>query len=318
MTLPRIVYMEPIPGAVQDVIRDRLPDGFDLQFRLAETSPDIAAAGADYLLVATTKITAPLLEAAGGLRLIQHQGVGYDNIDLAAAQTKGVPVAICPEGTSIGVAEHVILLILGLYRRLLEADASVRRGAWLQWELRPVSFELAGKTVGLLGFGRIGREVAQRLRGFDVEVLYFDPIRADADTERSYEVRYATFGELLHRADIVSLHLPLSAETRGIIDAPTLARMKPSTLLINTARGGLVDEPALIEALRSGVIAGAGLDVFATEPLRAENPIRDLPNVLLTPHIAAGTVDALRIKMDACFANIVAVSEGREPANRII
>jgi phosphoglycerate dehydrogenase-like enzyme len=268
-------------------------------------------------MVATTKVNADLLAATSGLRLIQHQGVGYDNIDLAAAKEKGVPVAICPEGTSIGVAEHVILLILGLYRRLIEADASIRRGQWLQWELRTGSFELAGKIVGLVGFGRIGKEVARRLRGFDVEVLYYDPIRADEKTEQSYDVTRTTFDELLRRADIVSLHLPLTPDTRGLIDGTTLARMKPSTLLINTARGGLIDEPSLIHALRTGVIAGAGLDVFGAEPLPEESPIRDLPNALLTPHIAAGTVDALRTKMDACFTNIVAVSEGREPANRI-
>jgi phosphoglycerate dehydrogenase-like enzyme len=217
----------------------------------------------------------------------------------------------------VGVAEHVILLILSIYRRLLEADASIRRGEWLQWELRPTSLELAGKTVGLVGFGRIGREVAQRLRGFDVDVLYYDPFRADADVEEAFGVRFVSLDALLAESDIVSLHLPLSTETRGLVDAAFLSTMKRSAILINTARGGLVDQTALIEALRSGVIAAAGLDVFATEPLPPDSPIRALPNAVLTPHIAAGTADALRTKMDACFANIVAISSGREPANRI-
>jgi phosphoglycerate dehydrogenase-like enzyme len=318
MTSERIVYMEPVPADVQHVIRGRLPEGFELQFRPPGTTREAAAAQATYLMVATTKVNAALLAATSGLRLIQHQGVGYDNIDLVAAKEKGVPVAICPEGTSIGVAEHVVLLILGLYRRLIEADASIRRGQWLQWELRTGSFELAGKTVGLVGFGRIGKEVAHRLRGFEVEVLYYDPIRADETTEQSYGVTSTTFDELLSRADIVSLHLPLTPDTRGLIDRAALAKMKPTALLINTARGGLIDEPSLMDALGTGVIAGVGLDVFGTEPLPEEHPIRYLPNALLTPHIAAGTVDALRTKMDACFANIVAVCEGREPANRII
>ncbi|MBX3070691.1 MAG: 2-hydroxyacid dehydrogenase [Thermomicrobiales bacterium] len=313
----RIAYMEPVPPDVQEIIRSRLPDGYEIDFRPSDAAPVAFARDADFVMVATTRIDDSLLQAATQLRLVQHQGVGYDNIDLEAARSRGVPVAICPEGTSVGVAEHVILLILSIYRRLLEADASIRRGEWLQWELRPTSLELAGKTVGLVGFGRIGREVAQRLRGFDVDVLYYDPFRADVSVEEAFGVRFVSLDALLAESDIVSLHLPLSAETRGLVDAEFLAGMKQSAILINTARGGLVDQTALIDALRNGVIAAAGLDVFATEPLPPDSPIRALPNAVLTPHIAAGTADALRTKMDACFANIVAISSGREPANRI-
>jgi len=313
----RIAYMESVPPDVQEIIRSRLPDGYQIDFRPSDASPIAFAQYADFILVATTKVDDSLLQTAAQLRLVQHQGVGYDNIDLDAYRAHNVPVAICPEGTSIGVAEHVILLILAIYRRLLEADASIRGGEWLQWELRPGSFELAGKTVGLVGFGRIGREVAQRLRGFDVEVLYYDPFRAEASVEEAFGVRFTALDTLLAESDVVTLHLPLSAETRGLVDASFLSRMKRSAILINTARGRLVDEPALIDALRSGVIAAAGLDVFATEPLPRDSPIRSLPNAVLTPHIAAGTADALRAKMDACFANIVAISNGREPANRI-
>jgi phosphoglycerate dehydrogenase-like enzyme len=318
MASNRIGYMEPIPEDVRAIIRSRLPAGFELAFRERETSLSEAVAGADFLLVATTRVSAELLSAAGQLQLIQHQGVGYDNIDLEAASARGIPVAICPAGTSVGVAEHVLLLILALFRRLLEADASIRNGEWLQWELRPSSYELAGKAVGLVGLGRIGREVAQRLRGFNVTVLYYDPLRLDEWSERSLGVEYVPLDDLLARSDIVSLHLPLGPDSRGFVNSAMLRKMKPTSLLINTARGGLIDELALIDALQSGVIAGAGLDVFATEPLPVDNPLRQMRNTVLTPHIAAGTADALRTKMDACFANIVAVSEGREPANRIV
>jgi phosphoglycerate dehydrogenase-like enzyme len=313
----RIVYLEPIPDDVRAIIASRLPEGFQLAFRDESTPVEQAVSEADFILVATTKLTRDVLSHTQSLRLIQHQGVGYDNIDLVAAGERQIPVAICPAGTSVGVAEHVVLLILSIYRRLLEADASMRRGDWLQWELRPASFELAGKTVGLIGLGRIGREVAKRLRGFSTTVLYHDAVRASAEVEEMLDVEFVSIDALLGRSDIVSVHVPLSPETRHLIDADALGRMKSTAILINTARGGLVDEPALIDALRSGAIAAAGLDVFATEPLSEASPLRTLANVVLTPHIAAGTADALKTKMEACFANVVAVSKGQEPKDRV-
>ena len=145
-------------------------------------------------------MTDEVLAGADRLRLIQHQGVGYDNIDLAAARARGIPVAICPTGTSVGVAEHVFLLILAIYKRLLEADASLRRGEWLQWALRPTSYEIAGKTIGLVGLGRIGREVAVRARAFGANVVYFDPVRPDAAAEQALGVTFLPLDELLARS----------------------------------------------------------------------------------------------------------------------
>ncbi len=276
-----------------------------------------ALASADFVLVATTRLTDEVLGSARNLRLIQHQGVGYDNIDLAAAKSHGIPVAICPAGTSIGVAEHVFLLILALYKRLLEADASMRRGEWLQWALRPTSFEIAGKTIGLIGLGRIGREVAVRARAFAANVIYFDTHRPDPATERDLGVSFRPLDALLAESDIVSVHAPLTPATRHLIDAAALAKMKSTAILINTARGPLVDEAALAEALRSGSILGAGLDVFGVEPPPPDHPLFEYPNVVLTPHISAGTVDALRAKMDACFANMRRIVAGVEPFDRI-
>jgi len=317
MTSYRVVYLEPIPSAVEAIIRERVPDGFEVSFRREDEPVAGAVASADFVLVATTRLTAEVIEHGSRLRLIQHQGVGYDNIDLAAARARGIPVAICPAGTSIGVAEHVFLLILAVYKRLLEADASLRRGEWLQWALRPTSFEIAGKTIGLVGLGRIGREVAVRARAFAAEVVYYDSVRPDPDVERELGVRFLPLDELLSTSDVVSLHVPSTAETRHLIDAAALAKMKPTAVLINTARGPLVDEAALAEALRSNRILGAGLDVFAVEPPPADHPLFALPNAVVTPHIAAGTADALRAKMDACFANMRRVAAGEEPADRI-
>lgn len=317
MSIHRVVYLESVPPAVEAIIRERVPEGFEVTFRRENEQVTQAVAEADFVLVATTRLTEEAIGQASHLRLIQHQGVGYDNTDLAAARARGVPVAICPAGTSVGVAEHVFLLVLALYKRLLEADAALRRGEWLQWALRPGSYELAGKTVGLVGLGRIGREVATRARAFAADVVYTDAAPPVAETERSLGVTFRPFDELLAASDVVSLHVPLTPLTRHLIGAAALEKMKPTAILINTARGPLVDESALVAALRAGRILGAGLDVFQREPPPSDHPLFALPNVVVTPHIAAGTADALRAKMDACFANIRRAAAGVEPADRI-
>jgi len=310
-----VVYLEPVPADVEQIVRSCLPPELKLRVRREGEAVEAALADADFVLVATTPLPAATLAGAVRLRLIQHQGVGYDKTDVAAAAARGVPVALCPAGTSIGVAEHVFLLVLALYKQLRAAEAALRSGRWLQWELRSSSYELAGKTVGLVGLGRIGREVALRARAFAAHVIYYDVIRAAAEMEQAFGVRFVPFAELLAEADIVSLHLPLTPGTRHVIGEPELERMKRSAVLINTARGPLVDEAALAAALRAGQIAGAGLDVFEMEPLPADHPLVSLSNVVLTPHIAAGTADALVVKMKACFANMLRVAHGETPAD---
>jgi phosphoglycerate dehydrogenase-like enzyme len=308
-----VVYLEPVPADVEAVVRARLPPDFTLTVRREHEPVAAAIATADFVLVATTPLPAEALAAAARLRLIQHQGVGYDKTDVAAAAARGVPVALCPAGTSVGVAEHVFLLILSLYKRLLAADAALRRGEWLQWELRSSSYELAGKTLGLLGLGRIGREVAARARAFGARVIYHDVVPAQAEVEQALSARPVPLGTLLAEADILSLHLPLTRQTRHCIGALELAQMKPTAILINTARGPLLDEAALLQALNAGRLAGAGLDVFESEPVPASHPLLRLPNVVVTPHIAAGTVDALVAKLDACFGNMQRITQGQAP-----
>ncbi|MDI7274876.1 MAG: 2-hydroxyacid dehydrogenase [Anaerolineae bacterium] len=310
-----VAYLEAVPEDTAEIIRSRLPPGFALHVA-ADYSDETArelVRQADFVLVATRPLPARLIAAARRLRLIQHQGVGYDGTDVAAARAAGVPVALCPEGTTTGVAEHTILLILAVYRQLLRADASVRAGEWLQFGLRSGSHELAGKRLGLVGFGRIGRAVARRARAFEALVLYYDPIRPSPAEEADLEVTYRSFAELLAEVDILSLHLPATPETRHIVDAAALARMRPGSILINTARGSLVDQAALVAALQSGHLAGAGLDVFEEEPPRRTDPLLALPNVVLTPHVAAGTRDGLIAKMDAAFANMMRVARGELP-----
>jgi phosphoglycerate dehydrogenase-like enzyme len=245
--------------------------------------------------------------------MIQHQGVGYDRTDVQAAARCGIPVALCPEGTTVGVAEHTILLVLAVYKQLVRADRSVREGEWLQFSLRSGSFEIAGKTLGLVGLGRIGEAVAKRARAFDARVVYNDICRRDEGEEQRLGVGYLPLDKLLAESDIVSLHLPVTPESRHIINAETISKIKPGAILINTSRGALVDESALATALESGSLGGAGLDVFETEPPESGNPLLEMGNVILTPHISAGTKDALIAKMDAAFANMVRLNEGMQP-----
>ena len=296
------------------MIREQMPPSWRLiPARGDDFTEGLAAA--DFILVADHPVTAEHLAAAPRLRMIQHQGVGYERIDLDACRARRVPVGLTPEGTSVGVAEHTILLILGVYKRLLTAADGVREGRWMQWDLRDCSFELSGKTLGLVGFGRIGREVARRALAFDARVTYHDPpVPQPPDLPVT---RIEELDQLLTEADIVSLHVPLTPATRHLINAGTLARMKPGSILINTARGGLVDEAALLPALRDGPLLGAGLDVLDPEPPDLANPLLHLENVLVTPHIAAGTRDALAAKMRAAFANMLRYTRG-EPLRNVV
>jgi phosphoglycerate dehydrogenase-like enzyme len=223
-------------------------------------------------------------------------------------------VATTPEGTVEGVAEQVVLLILAVNKQLLAADRGLREGRWLVWQLRPSSFMLAG----LIGLGRIGRAVARRLKGFAVELVYHDPVPASAELEAELGLRRLALDELLGSADIVSVHTPLTPATRGLIDRRALGRMKRDAVLINTSRGEVVDQPALIEALEAGRLRGAGLDVFTPEPLPVDSPLLALPQVVLTPHIATGTRQAMVIKARAQFANVLRVLRGQAPLNLVV
>jgi len=316
----KVLYIESTGKDVYDLIRSQLPSEFGL-VTLNSKDPEEKLQkirDADFILVATSPVTEKLIEAAPKLKLIQHQGVGYDNIDVKAAQKRGIPVGLTPEGTSIGVAEHTILLMLAIYKRLLIADASLREGKWLQWQLRPFSYELFGKTLGLVGMGRIGREVAKRARAFEMKILYYDKlIKLTKDEEKRTGAQSCSFEELLAYSDIVSLHSPLTKETEKMMKEKEFKIMKRSAIFINTARGRLVDETALCWALEKKEIAGAGLDVFFNEPLDPQSPLLKMDNIVVTPHISAGTTDALLAKMKAAFSNMIRVIKGQEP-NHIV
>ena len=304
----RILYLSHATTQVYDIIREQVPEGY----RLLTLERDDDAerrrliARCEAIIVAATPLTRAVIEAAPDLRLVHHQGVGYhDTVDTRALAERGVRLALTPAGTTVGVAEHTVLLILAVLRRLPFADAELRLGHWHVNSLRPQSRELAGLTVGYVGMGRIGQAVAARLRVFDTDGVDCDdqaPLAADREGELG--LRRLSFDELLACSQVVSLHLPGTAATRHLVDAAAIARMRPGAVLINTARGSIVDQDALFDALRRGHLGGAGLDVFEHEPPDASHPLFAMSNVVVTPHISAGTRDALSTKMRSLFANV--------------
>jgi D-3-phosphoglycerate dehydrogenase len=239
--------------------------------------------------------------------VIARAGVGVDNVDVAAATRAGVTVVNAPTGNTIAAAELTIGLLLGVARRLAAADASMRRGEWARSKLTGI--ELTGRTFGVVGFGKIGQAVASRARGLHMRVVASDPFLTADDAER-HKVELLELPALLAQADIVSLHVPLTRSTRGLIGAPQLATMRPNAILLNVARGGVVDEQALADALRDGRIAGAAIDVFEREPPTG-SPLLDAPNALLTPHLGASTAEAqVRVALEAAQA-VIDVLDGR-------
>jgi phosphoglycerate dehydrogenase-like enzyme len=237
--------------------------------------------GVDALIAGNEPLSRSVLESTSTLKIIARTGVGIDNIDLAAARSRGVRVTITPGLTGKAVADLTMGLLLCVSRRICFNDQMIRKGGWQ----RTIGVNLDGRTLGMVGLGAIGKLVVQRARAFEMNVLAYD-VHQDLSFAADHAVSYVGLDELLEGADFVSLHLPLTAETRGIIGLPQLRRMKRTAFLINTARGPIIDEPALVTALHEGLIAGAGLDVFAQEPPLG-SPLLQLENVVMTAHIGA-------------------------------
>lgn len=298
-----------------DIARSELPEGFSLTCWKDVPEADQAAvlADSDYFLVYGTDITEELMNGAPKLRYIQRTGQGYDNVDIEAAARLGLPVAILPTGNSVAVAEHAMLLPLALYRKLMKLDAETKAGQWPGGKYRTTSYELDGKVHGFVGFGNIGRLTARRSKPFGTKIVYYDVFPAPAEVEEELGAQRLSLEELLAVSDIVSLHTPLLPSTRGMMGAEQFKLMKKSAILINTARGGLVDEEALCDALEAGEIAGAGLDTFSHDPIPAGSRILSFDNVITTPHAAAGTIDTFRKQITGSLAAIKAVEEGEAP-----
>jgi phosphoglycerate dehydrogenase-like enzyme len=267
---------------------------------------------ADFLVLHPAKLSTDLQRRAKKLRLIQLLTAGYDQIDLRLAAELGVPVATNGGANAWAVAEHAVALLLTLYKRLVHCDRSVREGRWREPVTGFNTFEVAGKTLGLIGAGKIGRKVARRFAGFECDVVYHDVVPAP-DIEEDLGARRVSLDELLREADIVSLHVPALPETTGMINRETLAVMKKNAVLINTSRGAAVDEDALVEALKEERILGAGLDVFGEEPIQTDHPLLELENVVLSPHTAGHAYEGWYRRIQFAWENIQRVVSGEEP-----
>jgi len=261
----------------------------------------------------TDSIDSQVLAAAPHLRVVANVAVGYDNIDVAAAAARRIVVTNTPEVLTETTADFAWALLMAVARRVVEADQHVRAGKFKRWELMLfLGTDIHGKTLGVLGFGRIGKAVARRARGFNVRILYHDAVRTDAATEQALGATFVDKTTLLRESDFVTLHTPLLPETRHLIDTAELKLMKRTAYLVNAARGPIVNEAALVQALREGWIAGAGLDVYEEEP-KVHPGLLSLPNVVLAPHIASASVET-RLKMATlAVENCLAVLEGKPP-----
>lgn len=286
-----------------DVWPERLPPPYDELRR--------RTAAADGLLcMLTDRIDAPLIAHAPRLRVISQMAVGYDNIDVAAATARGIPVGHTPGVLTESTADLAFALILAAARRLLDGVRFIERGAWQTWEpFGLLGQDVHGKTLGIVGLGRIGAATARRAHGFGMRILYTGP-REKPDVAAALGATYVSFERLLAESDVVSIHCPLTPATYHLFNADAFARMKPGAILVNTARGGIVDHDALLAALRTGRLGAAGLDVTEPEPFPPDHPLMQCERVIITPHIGSATVQTRRRMAQMAVANLLAGLRG--------
>jgi phosphoglycerate dehydrogenase-like enzyme len=314
-----IVFAQGIemPPDILAQVQQMKPAGFTLHMLPPNANAaEIAAAihEAEYLLGFPRFLPDEAYTEAKRLKLLQVLSAGYDYVNIDGARKARIPVCSNGGANSVAVAEHAIMLMLAVYRKLVTFHQNVTAGQWHQGIPRTVDiYEMEGKTVGLVGLGNIGRQVARRVKAFDAQVIYYEAFRLSLQEEGELGVQYVPLDTLLDTADIVSLHVPLNESTRHMIDVQALNRMKSTAIVINTCRGEVIDEQALIAALQHRQILGAGLDTQAKEPPDPTNPLLTLPNVTLTPHSAGPTVDSYHKRFYNGYANIERVARGQSP-----
>ena len=309
----KIVFSPPMPKDIMDECRAMVPQGYELAVVERGVGGGIEAhRDAEYFIGFARGDMGPnFYQALPKLKLVQLISAGYDRLDVAAAKQAGVPVANNGGANSTAVAEHTWLLILGVLKRLAWQHNNVVAGKWRIGDLAENRlYEVEGKTLGIVGLGTIGKKVARRAHGFDMPVIYYDTVRLTEDQENALNVRFVLFDELLRTADVVSLHVPLNASTKNLMSARQFGLMKPSAVLVNTCRGPVVDEVALNQALVSGQIAGAGLDVMVEEPGKPGHALYTAPNITITPHMAGPTWENWPKAFRNAFDNIQRVARG--------
>jgi len=306
-----IVVLDAIGEAVASKLLALLPDGFSLSHATERNDQHLAdiIAEADYAVSGQVAVSAEVLGAATQLKLLHKWGVGVDNLDVEAARQLGIKVARTTGSNAVPVAEFTIGLMIGALRHVAHGHRRLQGGQWRNWS-NSEPLMLSGKTVGLVGFGAIGTNVAKLLTGFGCDIIYHKPNRLTEDEEHQHGVSYADLATLLATSDVVSLHCPLTDQTAGLIDRAALVSMKPSAVLINVARGGVVVESDLIWGLEQGEIHSAAMDVYEIEPLPADSPLIGVDNLTLTPHLAAMAADNFAPTVVRMFENIRRVSVG--------
>lgn len=299
------------PAAIA-MFHEKLPKDFELiEFDSADELEKLR--DADYLVNRSYPINEDVLKFTPKLKLLQKWGAGYDKIDLESTGKRGISVAICLGGNATPVAEHTVLLMLAVYRNLIPLSTKIKQNIWARDEYAKKSYMINGKTVGLLGLGSIGQKVGLIVRkGFGAEVQYYDLRRLPEEKEIALGFKFVDFETLLRTSDIISIHVPLVDTTRNMVNQDSFRKMKRSAVLINTSRGGVIDESALLEALQNKTIAGAGVDTFANEPLDADSPLLQFENLVATPHCGGNTADNDINMVTCCIENILKYDQDQE------
>ena len=308
----KVFYLDVLSCEVRKVVDRNLPRDFECVSLDSRDEREMVekAREAHFFGVGSLPIPGDLISAASFLQLIQKFGIGVDRIDLDTARRLGIPVAITAGGNAVAVAEHAVMLMLAVLRKLSYIHGKLREGVWLKGEIRLITHELFGKAVGFIGFGHIGREVARRLKPFETRLVYYDIARPPKEVENELGVTFVPLEELLGAADVISIHVPLTAGTKNMVGKREFRMMKRDAIVINTSRGEVVDEEALYEALVNKTIGGAGLDVFVKEPPPQGYPLLRLENVVASPHSAGLTLETYSRVLRHGFDNMLKVSRG--------
>lgn len=314
-----VLYCEKLPTeGMETLIMELCPPELDLRFLYpGKNGKKGDFEDANYILASICKIGKAEIDRAKGLKLIHVPATGYNHVDLEYAKSKGIPVCNSAGENATTTAEFTIALMLACMRRLSQIDHLVKKGEWHSWTWRHDQYELRGKTVGIVGGGAIGKGVMQRLQGWECTLIYSDPYRMPIEKEQELHCEYVDLDTLLERSDVVSLHCPLTNETRGMMGAEQFKKMKKNAIIVNEARGAVIDDAALVEALRTGEIWGAALDVWEKEPLDPEDPLCKFEKVITTSHLGAATRETVIRCFSIGYNNILRAMKGEELVNRV-
>ena len=316
MTSTKVVFLTGLRPRLIEEVLSYAPSHYQIVVvdrTISEEEKIKQVSDADFLLCYGQDPSDKVLRSLKKCRLVQLLAAGYDRINLGILEELGIPCSNNGGANSWAVADHAVLLMLAVYKQLLASVISTRKDAWSLPITGENTFEMANKKIGILGLGNIGKQVAKRVQGFDATVIYHDIYRMNDDDEKKLDVSYVSLRELFKESDILTCHTPLTGNTKHIVNDQTLSMMKPSSVVINTSRGEVVDERALIRALNAGVVSAAGLDVFEREPVDKENPLLSMDNVIVTPHMAGTTWDTWARRAKFGFENMKRVNHGNLP-----